>query len=512
LLLLCASASRAQTDKASVDDTGPPDPKRLPLPPDDYSPVAASTLNPGPLIEPKFPTLSSPAAVIRLEAKYNQAISLRDALQYTMDYNLPIRISRESWRYQKYQLVSQLAGFIPSFSTGYNLTGSHIQPNTNSHAKVFTAEVDYPVFQGGAVFYGSLAQYYRNRGWQRAYDVTVNDALLDTYNKYTDLQLQNALLRVRARSLRLSEYALEVSNERYKAGFSTLYNVMQARTQAGFDRTAFMEQEAATRQSALSLAYALDLPLEGNLIPADSVLRETSLIGPELTVPDLINLAFNRRPDLRQYELFRLAAARTVQASSAALYPQVSFFTDYTHANTTTSGSSGSLTDIISSATTLGSAGVFPGNIKTFQAGMNLTWSLSNMGVLSAANIISAKALSRQAMLQANQALQTVDRDVRTGYISYETSKQRAIDSAAAASASKDALKFAHVRLRSGVGSNLETIQAQRAYIGAMDIQARAITTANQAQASLLHAAGLISVDTLTDGFHGKAETPQRSK
>jgi len=52
-----------------------------------------------------------------------------------------------------------------------------------------------------------------------------------------------------------------------------------------------------------------------------------------------------------------------------------------------------------------------------------------------------------------------------------------------------------------GVGTNLELIQAQRDYIQALINQAQAIIASNQAQAQLLHDAGIISVETLTAGF-----------
>lgn len=132
------------------------------------------------------------------------------------------------------------------------------------------------------------------------------------------------------------------------------------------------------------------------------------------------------------------------------------------------------------------------------------------MGVLNSANVLSARALSRQAMAQANQALLAVDQQVRTGFINVITSKRRIDESAAAAAAAKDVLKFAHLRLSSGVGTNLEVIQAQRDYINALSAQARAIVASNQAQAVLLYATGAISLESLTSGYSGKAPAKKR--
>lgn len=138
--------------------------QRLPLPPERLDHKSNASLNLGPIFQLKLSRdeRQPGASVI---TKHNQGISLRDALVQTLQFNLPIRISRESWRYQRYQLFTQLAAFVPSFSTAFNVTQSRIQPNLMARSKVYTVEVSYPVFEGGSVLYNALAQFYRDRGW-----------------------------------------------------------------------------------------------------------------------------------------------------------------------------------------------------------------------------------------------------------------------------------------------------------------------------------------------------------
>lgn len=545
----------------------------------------------GPLRQSSMITMSS-VRPIKLEARYNEPLTLQDALTYAVQNNLPIRISRESWNYQRYQLWGQYADFLPSFSQSLNFTNSQIFPDTRSISRVFQTTVRFPVFQGGNAVYTALAQYYRDKGWRQAYNTTINDALLDVYQKYTNLELNNALLQIRTKSLEISEEQLQLNNALYRSGTGTQFAIMQSRTQLAADRQALLQQEVAVRQASLALAFSLNVPMAINLLPVDEIIAEQSLVDEKTGIEELVNLAFQERPELRQYELFRLAAARNVQVAASSLYPQVSFFTTFTHSSTSvfpggsqsnlngianaqitsalnsnglasntalnqtasfsptssTTGNSGANTGATSvvagsggnplnnvqsgSLVTSGAvapsfasstnvsgnnstgfstsnvngsntagAGVFGGLFNTFQAGFALNWNLPNFGLGSVANIVSARALSRQALLQANQEWLLVTEQVRSAFLNAITARDQ-IDNAAYGTASaSEALRLANLRLRAGTGTNLELIQAQRDFITALTAQVQAIIASNQAQAQILHDTGVISLSTLTEGY-----------
>ena len=123
---------------------------------------------------------------------------------------------------------------------------------------------------------------------------------------------------------------------------------------------------------------------------------------------------------------------------------------------------------------------------------------------------MTTKHIARQALLQANQELQLVLEQVRFAYCSKVAAREQ-IDSAAyAVKAASEALRLATLRLRSGTGTNLECIQAQRDYGTALIAQIQAIVGSSQAQAQLLHDTGLISLDTLIHGYDGKEPVKTR--
>ena len=274
---------------------------------------------------------------------------------------------------------------------------------------------------------------------------------------------------------------------------------MQSETQLASDRQALLQQEVTVRQAALALNFSLNYPMAVNLVPVEETITESPLFRARAGIRELVDLALDRRPELREYELFKFAAARNVQVAAAPLYPQVVLFTQYSYANTTVHAPPRT-----SSSNTAG-AGVFGGRFETYQQGLGLVWNLNGIGFVNIANIAAAQCLNRQASVQANQELQTILQQVRSSFLSWRAAREQIDNAARGVDSSAEALRIAVVRLREGVGTNLELIQAQRDYITALSTQAQAIVGSNLAQAQLLHDTGIISMDTLLHGYRGGA-------
>jgi OMF family outer membrane factor len=438
---------------------------------------------------------------IRLEVGYDQSITLAQALKYAMDNNLAIKISKDNLKYQHYLLYGSVANALPNFSTAYNQTHTEIfNERVDSLAKVFLARVTYPVFQGGSVLQSILGQYYRDKGWKQAYKASINDELLDLYQKYNAVLLNRTLLQIRAKAVEVSEEQLRINKLMDQAGNGTRLAVAQADAQLSMDKQALLQQQVTMRQSALALNFSMNYPMAVNLVPVEETISEGILFQNEATIIELVNLALRNRPELREYEDFKVAASRNIQVAAAPLYPQVSLFQQYSYTNTLTTSQAPA-----SSATSdTSGAGVFGGLFRTYQQGLAVVYSLNNMGLTSAANIFAAGSLSHQSRIQANQELQTVIQQVRSDYLNWRSAREQIDNAAHGARASAEELRLAKIRLVSDVATELEVVQGQRDYINSLTTQAQAIVNSNLAQAQLLHDTGLITADTLLHGFKGK--------
>jgi outer membrane protein len=434
---------------------------------------------------------------VRLEISYDQSLTLGEAIRYATDNNLAIKISRENENYQRYLLYGQVANMLPNLSMAYNLTHTDIEnERTTSLARVFFTRVTYPVFQGGSVVQTLLGQFYRAKGWHQAYKASISDELLDVYQKYSAVLLNRILLQIRAKAVEVSEEQLRVDVNKDRQGTGTRFAVMQSDAQLSTDKQALLNQEVTMRQSALALNFSMNYPMAVNLVPVEETLSEQVLFQNNATMDDLITLTLKHRPELREYEDFRVAAGRNIQVAAAPLYPQVSFFTQYSYTNTTVQTAETTSTDT-------SGAGVFGGRFRTNQEGLAVVWSLNNMGLTSVANIYAACSLDRQARIQANQELQTIIQQVRSDFLAWRAAREQIDTAAHGVRASAEELRIAKIRLDVNVGTTLEVIQAQRDYINSLTTQAQAIVNSNLAQAQLLHDTGLISTDTLLHGFRG---------
>jgi outer membrane protein TolC len=442
---------------------------------------------------------------IRLEATYNEAINLKKVLQITYDNNLPIRISQAAFDARRYTFLGSLGRFAPDFTLTYR--GQQIENSGSSTSTIFTTSstVRYPVYQGGRVLYGALANYYNSRAFKYGYFASVNDALLAAYRGYYNLLLQQTLLQIRVRSVELSRTQLKLNEQLRDAGVGTNFAVYQSRTQLALDKQALLQQQVSVRQAALELARVMNTSMAINFIPEEANVRELRLVNPQIGINELLAVTYQNRPELKQYNFLRMAANRNVQVAQANLYPTFQFFTSVTKSESSRSGGSGNLggsTVIIPTGGGGGGGiGVSGSGGRSVSAGFDLSWTLSGMGVPDLGNTLSAQALARQALLQSNDQYLTVVQGVRSSYLNMLTAKEQIEVAAEALVSSAEQLRLANLRVTYGQGINLELIQAQRDYVTALTNHAQAIINYNISQAQLLRDTGQISIPTLTNEY-----------
>lgn len=448
---------------------------------------------------------------IRLEASFTEVLSLKDTLQYAIRNSLPIRISDANYDSQRYLFYSSLGSFLPDFTLTYR--GQRIDNPGNSPVnKIFTdsATIRYPVFQGGGVFFGALAQRNRSRAAKSQLNVSVNDTLLEVYRRYNELLLNLVLLQIRVKSVELSRAQLELNQELKDAGVGTNFAIYQSRTQLALDKQALLTQQVTVRQSALQLALAMNASVAMNIYPDVVRVTEAKIADQTWDINQLVAVAARRRPELKQFEYLRRAANRDIQVAASPLYPTFQFFTSTTNSQSSGGGGGGRGGGGNSSASNLGGStviiptgsggggiGISGSGGRSYSAGFDLSWNLTSMGVPNAFNTMAARAQARQALLQSNQQLITVLQQIRSSYLNMLTAEAQVDVAGEAVVSAGEQLRLANLRLRYGQGINLELIQAQRDYINSLTTQAQAIVAYNISQAQLLRDTGMISIDTL---------------
>lgn len=540
-LLLTAdlkASAEAQTpavpDAATIIAPGPPDTTVPATPPRSFGGGGAEAI---PLELPavdKLLPVGAKLPAIRLEANFTQPISMREALTFAVDYNLPIAISKASVQSQKWLWVGSMGKFLPNLLTSYqqmilqgtNLVGGVIPVSFHTPNVSTQAGFQFYGFQGGSVLFGMLSQLHTWKASKASLNATINDVLLQIAQLYYSLQQNQALLQIQTRAVETSRAQLILTQQLERAGTGTRFQVLQSETQLATDEQNLLNQEVALRNAAIQLAAALNLNMGINLLSVEGEVRKVRLFDPELNIDDLIKIAILNRPELKQYEHLRIAARRNIQVAAAPLYPQFQLFGSVAGNGATLTNTStvvnGSFTPVpigppLEGISVTNNANL-PGQVyaaglvynpaqvarrqvkSSYTLGFGVNWSFPGMGIPSAANIQSNKALARQVMLQANQQLIAVLSQVRLAYLNSQTAEKLIDVASKQVVSSQEQLRLSKVRLANGVGTNLDVISAQQAYTTALVNKANAIIQFNTAQAKLLRDIGIISVDTLTSG------------
>ena len=374
---------------------------------------------------------------------------------------------------------------------------------------------------------------------KEGYRASINDALNLVSQGYYNLVRNQALLQIQTRAVEVSKAQVALNRQLERAGTGTRFQVLQSETQLARDQQNLLTQEVGLRNSSIDLATNMNLNATVNLLSVESEVRKVRLIDPSVDVNGLIGIAFQNRPELKQFKELWIAAKRNVQLQVTSLYPQFQFYGQYagngqtltrqyaysnpsfTAVQTAGAPTLTQYTNVTPNLTTTASAinpqpttaQVYnagyvynpPAQINrqikgSYQIGMELDWNFLNMGAPQMANMASAKALARQQSLRVNQQVMAVLQQVRESYLNSQTAERQIEVATKEVLSSAEELRLARVRLANGVGTNIDVINAQRDFTQALTDKADAIVQFNIQQVQLLHDIGVISYDTLTSG------------
>lgn len=489
---------------------------------------------------------------IRLEASFTRPVSLKDVVNYAIDNNLDIRISRAEKDSQKYLAVGAFGRFLPDIDMSYRwehlqgarLVGGVIPVTFNTPNINTSAGFTMFGFRGGSVLYGALQSLHNYKASKQLVRGTINDVLLSVTSNYYSMVRNEALLEIQTRAVEVSQAQVDLNTQLENAGTGTKFQVLQSETQLARDQQNLIGQQVELRNSAIDLATVLNLNAAVNLLSVEDQVRKIRLVSEDAGINRLIDIAVRNRPELKRFEQLRIAAKRNIQVQAAPLYPKFSFFGSVSGSGATLSraftysdpqfqpvavagaplpgpiiGENG-LPTFPADGASLGfgapaNAGttIFPaGQVlipsqrvlrqirKSFTLGFQFDWNFASLGVPDFANVASAKALARKAMLQSNQALINVLKEVRQSYLASETAERQIEVATKEVISSAEQLRLSRVRLANGVGTNIDVINAQRDFTQALVNKADAIVAFNIAQAQLLRDIGVIDRDTLTSG------------
>jgi len=467
-------------------------------------------------------TLNSKLSPYQLDAGNAREVGLKDALLTALGNNLDIKVFSSETGVRRWQYFDKLTNFLPTIEnrlTYQGLKGSIANPAgvalplTNPFLTIGSG-FSQPIFTGGRLLYSALQAKHQYQASQFTLKGSTNDVLLEATRLYYRLLEDEVLLQIRIKALEVSDALVILNQDLFEGGVVTKLDVLQARTQRSKDRQHLIQQQVDRRKAAVNLATALNLHTDTDLSASNTMVAKTRLVDENVDISQLLQVAVDNRPELKHFDQLRMAAKDAIKVARAELLPTVNFTGAVlgTGSKVTSSGQNNSVfSSVLSGGDVAGavsgsSVPLSGGNNgpKTFVTrslfylGLEVSLPYRGLGLSQVANIQTARYQAKRVQNEFALALTKVYQEVRNTYLDCIDAENLIRETTDQVNSSEEQLSVAEYRLRNGVGTNLDVINAQRDYTAALVDKAKAIIKFNTAEASLLHATGRITVDTLT--------------
>jgi Outer membrane protein len=252
-------------------------------------------------------TLTDTVNPYQLDAATAREVSLRQVLAQALGENLPIKISQAEAMKEKWIYYGALSGFLPSLTNtvGFQgIKGNYVSPAglaipiSNPYFSTSSGFTQY-LFKGGDIIYTALQDKHNYKAARAHLKGTVNDILLEAADDYYDLVRSDVLLQIRIKAVEVSRALLTVNKDLFDNGVNTQLDVLQAKYQLSADKQHLIRQQIDRRKRAVHLANTLNADTGVDLSVGSRMVSKQRLVDKVLKPADLLQIAIDRRPELK---------------------------------------------------------------------------------------------------------------------------------------------------------------------------------------------------------------------
>jgi len=290
----------------------------------------------------------------------------------------------------------------------------------------------------------ALAQYLSAEQTQQSTQLSL---VAGVATAWLNLHTTEALLALTQQTLDSRQQALRLTGLRHDNGVASALELRQAESLVASAQVALAQQQRqrALDRNALALLVGqpVDQPLtDAELRPAGDPAQALAEVA--VGVPSSVLLS---RPDVRAAEQQLAAANANVGSARAAFFPRVSL--------TASLGSASSELSGLFKGGTWGWALAPQALLPIFDGGANQ------------ANLAAAQAARDVALAHYEKAIQTAFKEVNDALVSRASLAEQLRAQSALVAAESERLRLSELRLRQGVSSQLEVLDAQRSLFAA---------------------------------------------
>ncbi len=383
-----------------------------------------------------------PAAEETVEAETIN-IDLRGAVATSIQNNRDIRISEYELIEAQAAVSEAAASKNPNLSYDFTATRTRSEGDNGAGRNVVSIQNNYnnglnvtwALWTGGRVEGLISAARYERSAAEEAVKLTEAETKLSATSAYYQYLEAINLEDVSRESVENLSSHLTNVQQQYNAGIVAKLDVLSSNVSLANAKHEYITAQNAKNVAEANLNNIMRLPMSTKLIPIDTNFPEPEFT---ITMEQALELADKNRWEILQAEYAYQAAKQQVKVARSGYLPTISVSGGYNWDDDD-----------------------FPG---TENRGWNvvggLSWSLWDGGATDA-QIKSAKAAMRAAEETLQQVRESVALEVREDYLNILAAKEQIRATEAAVAEAEEAYKIATVRYKSGVGINLDVLDAQ---------------------------------------------------
>lgn len=404
-------------------------------------------------------------------------LTLRDAINRALQYNLATIDTGENTRIARGQRLIALSKLLPQVNAGVSADVQQLSLATLGIKHLPGVPTIIGPFGYGSLDATISQTFFSFESIERFRAArTAEDAARLNYEDVLDvvtLAVGNAYLEVIEAHSRIDAQQAQVDSAR--ALYNQALDEVQAGTSPRIDATR-TEVQLHTEEYNLSVARnnfaiakltlgrAIGLPLGQQFELADQL--PYSDINPP-TIDDALKIAYRSRKDFRAALDSEKSAAQTLSATKGERYPVIAANGNYGDVGTTFAHSHGDF---------------------NFQGGVTIP--IFSGGRIRG-DITQAEAQLRQSKAEAENLRGQIDYDVRTAFLNLNAAKEQVRVANQNEALANDNLARSKDRFTSGVTDSVEVVQAEQSLASADDQYITSLYNYNFAKLSLARALGL---------------------
>ena len=334
---------------------------------------------------------------------------------------------------------------------------------------------NHAIKEVGSVRVTIEASKYNRDGSGAAVEEATQKAKLTATSNYLSLIMSRNKVGVAEQTVRDYEEHLKNANLQYSVGIVSKSDVLATNTRLENAKTTLVEAKHAASVAEARFNNHIGVPVSTSIVTAD---KELTYKPYKISLEAAKQYGVYHRSDIARAAMAVKAAEESARRVDASDMPVV---------DANVSGSMG--------GTSVGAT-----DNKNWTIGATVSWNLWDGGA-SKANLKVAKVNVEKAKEAYAQTIEAVELQIHEAYLNMKSAEQKIVSTRAAVEAGQEDYRIKTLRYRSGVGTNVDVLDAETALATARNNYVDVLYTYNLNVATLERAMGVPVTTAIGDGL-----------